>query len=142
MIRVRWWHWLIAAAVIGAYVAAGWLWAAEADGNLLYNIAAIGSCAAAVMFVAVYTVLGLTGPAKWWRNTFGSALVIAVGSQIPTSGVIAYAVLFHGGLVNTVPLAWALIGGTYLTGLMILALSWMWLWEGTIRRGQDTGGPG
>ncbi|HEY7432003.1 MAG TPA: hypothetical protein VH641_14875 [Streptosporangiaceae bacterium] len=127
MRRIGWPFWAALAAAAAGWVVAGICWGGRADGNLLYNIAAITACAAALLFIGVYTVLGVTGPAKWWRNDLGSLLVLAVASQLPMTGTITWAVLFHGGLVNTLPLAWALIGGTWASALVILALTAVWL---------------
>lgn len=121
------WRWAgpAAALAIALYVAAGVHWGARADGNLLYNIGSVTACTAALAFIAIYTAIGVRGPAKWWQSDLGVLLVTAVAATLPTLGTITYAVLFHGGLVNTLPLAWTLIGGTYVWALTWLYLSWV-----------------
>jgi hypothetical protein len=127
MIRVRWWHWTALAVLIAAYALAGLLFSKHINGNLLYNIGALGTCITAILFVTIYTVMGLRGPAKWWRNLTGTSIVIAVASLIASYGEIAWAVVFHKGLVDTPAEAWILIGGTYLSFIGVLGLSWLWL---------------
>lgn len=127
MIRIRWWHWVVLAAVVAAYAITGLFLGKHANDNLLYNIGALATCVTAVLFIVIYTILGLRGPAKWWRNLTGTSIVIAVASLIASYGEIAWAVLFHHGLVDTPAEAWILIGGVYLSFIGVLGLSWLWL---------------
>ena len=128
MKRVPGWLWASFGLVVVAYVSFGFTpLAARVNGNDFYNVASLTACGAAILFIATYTVAGFLGYGKWWRNDVGSLLVLAVAATLPTSGLIAWAVLFHHGLVNTVQLAWILIGGTCLQAMMILGLDWIWI---------------
>jgi hypothetical protein len=127
MRRVDWRFWTAAGLLALAYLLLGYVYGKTAPDNLLYDIAGVGTFCAAVLFIAVYTVLGLRGPAKWWRNDTGSSLVIAVGGIACITGPIAFAVLFNHGMINTQWWAWAEIGGTYMCGLAVLWLSFLWL---------------
>lgn len=139
MRRISWQFWLIAAAVVAAYVVAGFWFNHSAPANLMYDIGTVGTCVAAVLFIAVYTILGLRGPAKWWRNDVGTCLVLAVGSMLPHMGPLAWAVIFnHGMLIAPWPV-WIELGGTFLSGLMILAMALLWLSSPRSRTGNGGG---
>ena len=119
--------WVAAAMLAAAYTVAGFAWGKTAPLNDLYDVAGVGTFCAAVLFITVYTVQGLRGPAKWWRNDIGTSLVIAKVGIAAITGPIAFAVIWNHGLINTQWWAWAEIGGTYMCGLAVLWLSWLWL---------------
>lgn len=129
MRKIGWRFWVIVVTVIVAYMAAGWKYAAHAPANLLFDIGTLGTFFAAVLFIAVYTALGLRGPAKWWQNDVGVNLVLAVAALLPVTGPLAWAVIFHHGLLDTPLDVWIEIGGMFMSCLMILGLSWLWLWH-------------
>ena len=82
MRTISWRFWAIFAALTALYILAGFMYGKTAPDNLLFDIASVGAFGAALAFVAVYTILGLRGPAKWWRNDVGTFLVVATGSQM------------------------------------------------------------
>src|SRR6185437_203474 len=57
--------WVAAAVLAAAYTVAGFAWGKTAPLNDLYDVAGVGTFCAAILFIAVYTVQGLRGPAKW-----------------------------------------------------------------------------
>jgi hypothetical protein len=126
MHRVRWWFWVICAVLIAVYLLAGYEWSDHAPVNDMFDIGAIGTFCAAAFFVALYSVLGFFGPAKWWRNDVGTMLVLAVAALLPVTGPLAWAVVFNNGMLVAPLPVWIEIGGMYASCLMILGLSWLW----------------
>jgi hypothetical protein len=124
---VSWRLWAIFAALGVIYVGAGFIYGATAPLNVLFDIASVAAFSASLLFVAVYTVRGLRGTGKWWRNTVGTFLVMATGSQMAVAGIPAFAVIFNDGLINTQWWGWCWIGAYFLSGAMVLAMAVLWL---------------
>ena len=127
MRAVRWPFWAGLAAFAVAWAVAGFALPVSTDGNLLFAVASVAAFFASFGFVLTYTVAGLRGPAKWWRNDVGTFLVLAVAAQLAVVGVPAFAVMFHHGMINTRWWAWAWIGGVFMSAVMVAGLSWLYL---------------
>jgi len=78
-------------------------------------------------FIALYTAQGLAGPGKWWRTDVGTNLVWLLIAVVFGHGLIAWAVFFHGGLINTPGMAWAYIGSLLAETLIVIWRSVIWL---------------
>jgi hypothetical protein len=125
---IRWPFWAVLAVMVAAWVVLGFTLPGQAVNlNDVYDVAALAAFGAALLFIVVYTIAGLTGPAKWWRNNIGTYLVLAAGSVLFIVGPVAFAVLFHHGLLDTWWWAWAYTGGHFLTAVMWALLGWLWL---------------
>ena len=125
-------------AVAGAAVAAGagiWIgtgfWLAN-DGvteTYLYRYGLTVAALAPVVFVLVYTVIGLTGKiaAAWWRSTIGTALVVAALTLVPVTGPLAWVFWFDNGILHQSWLAWLEVSGPCVSALAWLGLAALWL---------------
>ena len=128
MKAIRWPFWAILGAGAAVWLVLGFCLPEQSTNlNDVFNVAALATFAAALLFIVVYTVAGLTGPAKWWRNNVGTYLVLAAASVMAIVGPTAYAVLFHGGVIDTWWLAWAYVGGHFLAATMWALLGWLWV---------------
>lgn len=127
MNAISWRFWAAAAVLVTAWLILGFTLPGSVSANDIYDVAAVAAFFACVAFTGVYTIAGLRGPAKWWRNDLATYLVLAVASLAGVVGVPAFAVLFNGGLINTRWWAWAWIGTTAAAALMIGGLTWIYL---------------
>lgn len=139
--RVTWRTWAALALCAAAWAAAGrWL---AGDGTAeawLYRIGLTAATAAPLLFAGIYTVLGLTGAAKWWTNTIGTALVTAALTLVPIAGPLAWVLWAQGGELRQSWLAWVEVSGP-----CVSALAWLWLcviWLRTRRHADAGGEPG
>ena len=125
---IRWPFWAALGTAALAWLAVG-LTVPQDDVNLndVFNGVALAAFFAALLFIVVYTVQGLMGPAKWWRNNIGTYLILAAASVMAIIGPTAYAVLFHDGSIDTFWLGWAYIGGHFLAAIMWAALALVWV---------------
>ena len=125
---IRWQFWAALGAAAVVWLVLG-LTVPQQDINLndVFNGVALAAFFSALAFCVVYTVAGLLGPAKWWRNNIGTYLVLAAASVMAIVGPVAYAVLFHHGVIDTFWLGWAYVGGHFLAAVMwgLLALVWI-----------------
>lgn len=124
---IRWPFWAILAAGAVAWVILGFTLPQTINLNDVFNVAALCCFFAALLFIVVYTVAGLAGPAKWWRNNIGTYLVLAAGSVLAIVGPVAFAVLFHHGMIDTWWWAWSWVGGHFLGATMWALLGWLWV---------------
>ena len=125
---IRWPFWAGLATLIGAWLIAGAIVPnTDFPANDMFNVAALWAFFAVLAFIAVYTVQGLLGPAKWWRNNIGTYLVLAAGSVLAIIAPTAFAVLFHHGQIDTHWWAWLWIGGHFLAAVMWTALAGLWI---------------
>lgn len=131
MTRVRWWHSAIFAALIAAYLIYGLTGGdLHANDNDIYDVGGVMACIASLAFIVIYTLLGLRpGRAGWWTNLTGYSLMVLSGAIFAKEAVLAWAVLFHHGLINTAPSAWLFVGTTWLLGLAMLSLCLLWVWN-------------
>lgn len=138
MNQVSWKFWVGLLAAVVAFGLLGIPFGKTAPDNLLFDIAAVGVCAASLLFVAIYTALGFTkSPVKWWRSEMGTFLILSVASQFLVTGVPAFAVIFHHGLIDTEWWAWTWIGAHFLSAAMLVGLIIMWL--NSYRAGRQNG---
>jgi hypothetical protein len=111
-----------------AYSALGFAYSSHAGLELqLYKGVLIGLAVAAALFVAVYTVIGLKGAARWWKNDIGLTLVLK-------DVAIAFAVLppilsifFQFGRLTSDIAAWIDIGALGAASLIIFWRTWIWV---------------
>ena len=123
---IRWPFWAILGAGAAAWLMLGFTLPQTINMNDVFNGVALATFFAALAFIIVYTVAGLVGPAKWWRNNIGTYLVLAAASVLAIVGPVTYAVLFHHGVIDTWWLAWAYVGGHALAATMWLLLALLW----------------
>jgi hypothetical protein len=146
MKRVTWRTWAWLAVCVGAWLGCGfWL---KSNGTVeawTYRTGLTVAAAAPVLFVAIYTVLGLTGAAKWWRNNLGTALVQAALTLVPITAPLALVLWVDNGSLSTW-LAWIEVSGPVLSALAWLRLCVLWLRlhrAGRLaRNGNGSGGSG
>lgn len=127
MKRTRW-TWAVVATLVCGWAAAGPFLAY--NGTAVTELARTGAIAAAVApmsFLSVYTILGLKGAAKWWRDDIGTTLGLFAVAGIIQSGVLAFVFIFRGGLLNTAPLVWTYEGGLLGGSLIIFWRTWIWI---------------
>lgn len=126
--RVTWRTWAWLAACIGAYAGGGyWLSGNGTVEEWLYRIGLTAAAVAPVLFTIIYTVFGLRGSAKWWRNSIGTALVQAALTLVPIAGPLAYVFWFMGGNLHSSWLAWLEVSGPVVSALAWLRLCVLWL---------------
>lgn len=125
---VTWRSWAWLAGLAGLYGAAGfWL---SGDGTVeewLYRAGLLAATVAPLLFVAVYTVLGWRGAAKWWTNPIGTALVQAALTLVPIAGPLAYVFWCQGGMLRSSWLAWVEVSGPVVSALAWLRLCVLWV---------------
>lgn len=126
MKRARW-AWAVAAVLLAGWVAAGALFDRSTHLTWLPKWALGASVLAPAVWIAVYTAQGLTGAGKWWKSDVGTNMVWLETAAIFTNGMVAWAVFFHGGLLNTPTLAWMYVGGLIAGALVITWRSVIWL---------------
>lgn len=122
---IRWWFWAGLAAGVAAWLVAGFTVPQTTNMNDVYNVAAVAAFAAAFLFVVIYTIAGLAGPAKWWRTNIGTYLVLAAVSVMAVVAPVAFAVIFNHGLLDTWWWAWAYVGGHFLAAAVWALLGWL-----------------
>ena len=123
MRRIRWPFWAALGTVTLAWLLTGvFLPDRDFPANDLFNVGAVAAFFSSLLFIGVYTVRGLAGPAKWWKTNLGTYLVLAVGALAVLTGTPAFAVLFNHGMIDTHWWAWIWIGAHYLAAAMVLLL--------------------
>lgn len=129
--RVTWRTWAVTAAVVAAYVGCGFAFSSNGVvEEWLYRVGLIGASALPVAFIAIYTWLGLTTEqpgAKWWRNPFGSALVLAAASLIPIAWPLCWVFWVNNGMLTSTWLAWFEVSGPVLAALAWARVCVIWL---------------
>ena len=108
--------------------------------NTLFDVFSVAAFLMSFVFVAIYTIAGLIGPAprsRWWKNEVGTFLVLSFAAIMFIVGPVALAVLFNGGLINTWWWAWIWLGGHVMATFMIGSLVYLWIRNSMLeRRGQ------
>ena len=106
-----------------------WLSSDDAVEAWLYRIGLTGAALAPVIFVAVYTWIGLYGnvPAAWWKDEIGTALVTAALTLVPVTAPLAVVFWFYGGHLTATWLAWLAVSGPCVSALAWLRLCLIWL---------------
>lgn len=124
--RVTWRAWAVPAVLFAVYVVLGLIWTPHGSAlEWIYKIGTVGATFAPLMLVAIYTVSGLRGAAKWWTNDVGLALVqLALGISI-IAGPLAWASWLDGGSITGGMVAWLEIAGPVLVTLAILRLCYV-----------------
>jgi hypothetical protein len=95
--------------------------------SVLADVATLGTCFGAVAFIAIWTVLGFQGRAKWWRQDIGTVVVMLAFGYIPQTAVLAWAILFNHGSINTPFPAWMYVGGLLMSAITVVWASVVWL---------------
>lgn len=128
MKRVTWRTWAWLAALAGVYVGCGfWLSGNGMVEAWIYRIGLTAATIAPLLFTGIYTVLGLRGAAKWWRNSLGTALVQAALTLIPVTAPLAWVFWFQGGMLHSTWLAWAAVSGPAVSALAWIRFCVLWL---------------
>lgn len=125
-----WRLWAGIAAGAALWAAAGfWLSGNGSVEAWLYRIGLTIAAVAPLMFVAIYTWIGLRTdvPAAWWRDELGTMLVIAALTLVPIAAPLAYVFWFMGGQLHQSWLAWLEVSGPCVSAVAWLRLCWMWL---------------
>ena len=119
--------WVIGGAAVAAWAVLGYFFDASPHLGWVPNWAVIISVAAPLAFIAIYTVLGILGPGKWWQTSLGINMVWMKGALVATNGILAWAVLFNHGLINSPGVAWAYVGGLLAGAAIICWRSVIWI---------------
>jgi hypothetical protein len=120
--------WVIAAVLVIAWAALGPLYAGDGPlDNLLAKIGAIAACAVPLTFIVVYTAIGIAGAAKWWRWDIGTCLVLFMAGVIAQNLPLAWAFIFHHGMLNTPVDVWTYLGGLLGGSILIGWCTRIWL---------------
>jgi hypothetical protein len=95
----------------------------------LYKLGLTGAALAPLLFVAIYTWIGLSGRARarWWKDEIGTALAIAALTLVPLAGPLAYVLWWDNGEVAAPWLIWVELSGPLVSALAWLRLCWMWI---------------
>jgi hypothetical protein len=125
---VRWPFWVVMAGGGVTWLLLGFnLPQQPANLNDILDVAMLCALGATLLFILIYTIAGLTGPAKWWRNDVGTYLVLAITANLGLVVPVAFAVLFNHGHIDTWWWGWVWAGGFFLSATTLLFLSWLWL---------------
>ena len=119
--------WVTAAALLTAWAVLGFLFDTSTHLGWLPKWATVISVLAPATWIGVYTAQGIIGPGKWWQSDLGTNMVWLEAAAVFTNGMLAWAVLFNHGMINTPPLAWAYIGGLLAGAAIITWRSLIWL---------------
>jgi hypothetical protein len=131
--------WIIAPIAVAAWVVLGHFYATSPRLGWLPDWVQVAAAVCPLAFVILYTVLGLTGGAKWWRTDMGTNFVWLELAVFTTAGSVAWAVLFAHGLINTPLRAWIYIGGSLAGAVIITWRSAIFLRAELWRRSSGTG---
>lgn len=137
--RPGWRLWGTALILAVVWAASGyWL---SSDGNAemwIYRIGLTAATIAPLLFVGVYTWLGLSKrvPAAWWRDEIGTSLVIAAASLIPIAAPLAYVFWFENGMLTSSWLAWLEVSGPCVSAIAWIRLCEIWVRMARARRRQ------
>ena len=127
MKAIRWPFWAVLIAGGAAWVALGFTLPRSVNLDDVFNIASLCAFCAALGCIVVYTIAGLTGPAKWWATNVGTYLILAAVSVLAIVAPTAYAFLFNHGEIKTWWWGWAWAGGHFLAATMWAGLALLWL---------------
>jgi hypothetical protein len=125
-----WRFWAGVAVTAALYALLGyWLSGSDAAEGWLYRLGLTAATFIPLIFVAVYTWIGLRTRtrAKWWTDEIGSSLVIAALSLVPVCGPLAWVFWFMGGSLHASWLAWLEVSGPCVSALAWLRLIWVWV---------------
>jgi hypothetical protein len=140
MRHVTWRTWAWLAALAGVYLGCGfWLKGNGTVEEWMYRLGLTAATIAPLLFAGVYTALGLAGPAKWWRNPIGTALVQAALSLVPIAGPLAWVFWVDNGILTSSWLAWIEVSGPVVSAVAWLRLCVLWLYLNRAGRLQRNG---
>lgn len=129
--HVTWRAWAWLGAAVGVYIGCGyWLSGNGTVEEWLYRTGLTAATVAPLLFAGIYTVLGLRGAAKWWRNPIGTALVQAALTLVPIAGPLAWVFWADNGMLTSSWLAWVEVSGPVVSALAWLRLCALWLYLG------------
>lgn len=133
--------WAVAGVLLLVWVGLGYQYDASTGLTWLPKLSLTCSVLAPVLFIAMYTALGLTGPNKWWKTDVGTNIVWLMIADIVDHGLIWWAVVFHQGMLDTPSLAWAYVGSQLAAALIVAWRGVIWLRaEQERRRGNGANG--
>lgn len=125
---VGWRFWAVFVALVGSWIALGPFFDESTKAiSWISKISIIAQPVAVILFVAVYTLLGLRGPYKWWRTDFGNRIVLFPLAVFMSSCVLVWALLFHAGSITGPLAAWIYIGGYLGSDILLLWGTYVWL---------------
>ena len=136
----RWWFWPLIGVLNAAYIMLGF--AEDTNGRLIsdaYDVAIVALPCSAALFILTYTALGFLGAAKWWRTDFGNRLVLFPYAIFVATATLAWAQLFHHGLLNTPLASWIYLGGIVQAPVVLLWGIPLWVRAFRDGNGHDDG---
>lgn len=120
--------WITGVILVAVWVVLGFFFDESTTAlTWLARISQAADTIAPLLFVLLYTTLGLTGGAKWWKTDVGTNIVWLELAVVCTGGILAWAFLFNHGDLNNPVLGWAYIGGLLAGALIITWRSVIWL---------------
>jgi hypothetical protein len=132
--------WIIILASSAVYMALEPLAAANAKLAVmkwLGYFAIYGEPVTALIFISVWTWLGLHGPSKWWNTDIGTTLMVFAIAVFCRSAEVAWATAFTHGSISSPFQAWVYIGTLLLAMSMMLWRTWIWLYIHWLSGGQE-----
>lgn len=121
------WAWVVGAGLVVAWTVLGYLFDTSPHLGWLPKWSLAAAVLAPAAWILIYTVQGISGPGKWWESDLGTNMVWLETAAILTNGLVAWAVFFHGGILNAPGLAWAYVGGLLAGALIITWRSIIWV---------------
>lgn len=132
---VSWRFWALMAALGATWAVLGHLWDSSTLAISIFSkIGIIGTPVAVVLFMIIYGVVG-----KWWRTDFGNRLVMLPVATMWLALMLLWAVLFHGGKIDTPITAWLYTGGYLFQSGMLFWGCFLWLREARSGRNGSEG---
>lgn len=92
---------------------------------------------APLVFILTCSALSFLGGNKWWTTNIGVNLIWMQLCALCSNGLLAWAVLFHGGLINQPPTAWAYLGGLLASAIIITWRSLIFISADRHRRAKE-----
>jgi hypothetical protein len=117
--------WVVAGVLTAAWVLLGFQFDTSSALSWLPKVVFTLSTLAPLLFLILYTILGLTGSAKWWTNDVGTNVAWLMVALIIEHGLICWAVVFNHGALHSPALAWAYVGSQLASALIVI-------WRGVI----------
>lgn len=118
---------MIAGLAIAAWAVLGFYFDTSPHLGWLPMYALGASTVAPLLFVILYTALGIAGGARWWQSDVGTNIVWLELAAFIDHAFIFWAVLFNHGILNEPWQAWAYVGCQFAAAAIVTWRSVIWL---------------
>lgn len=129
--------WYAVAILAAAYIVLGMFYNKNAGvESSLYKWALLAVSAGTLTYAAIYTVISMRSPGKWWQNNVGTSLVILSLALFQQSVPLAWVFWFDHGMLTNTWLAWAEVCSPAISAFAVA-----WLCRIYLRNSRPSQGP-